>query len=261
MDWNDLTLELDLWAARGDVARLWWRDDDAVELLPALTALLELTNENDVELALAVVPAQATDALANELARRSNVVVVQHGYAHRNHAAMGLRAIECGGDRPVIEALEELRRGHERLRHLFGRRFSAILAPPWNNIDDAVAMRLDECGFAGLSTFGPRARQPRAAQISVANVHVDPLNWRKGGSFAGRDKALSGIVGELKARRLGMTESEEPLGLLTHHLRHDAGTWDFLARFLEITTMHAAARWLRVKEAFAPSLVAAEARA
>jgi hypothetical protein len=261
MDWDDLRRELDLWAAEGRIAQLWWRDDDASDLFPALTILLDLTNANDVELALAVVPAQATENLANGLAHRSNVTVLQHGFAHRNHGVVGGPAVECGGDRPVIETLDELKCGHERLRRLFGVRFSPFLAPPWNNIDPAVAMRIDECGFIGLSAFGPRASQPRAARISVANVHLDPINWRNGGSFVGREKAVSWIVLELKARRAGATDPEEPLGLVTHHLWHDLAMWDFLARLIEVTKIHPAARWLKVEEAFAPSAAEAEVRA
>ena len=69
------------------------------------------------------------------------------------------------------------------------------------------------------------------ASLVVANVHVDPINWRER-RFAGEGKALSGIIGELKARRDGATDADEPVGLLTHHLDHDAGLWKFLERLL-----------------------------
>ena len=251
VDWDVLTLELDAWADAKRVLPLWWRDDDAAEPSRALATLLDLADAFQVEVGLAVVPALASDALATDLTQRSNVAVLQHGYSHRNHAPEGARAIECGGARPVDEVLDELRWGRLRLANLFDVR-RPILAAPWNRIDVAVAMRLGECGFAGLSTFGPRAQQARPPGLAVANAHVDPLNWRAGGSFAGLDKALSGIIGEMRARLSGATEPDEPLGILTHHLQHDDATWAFLERFLDVTQRHPAARWLNVAEVFGP---------
>ena len=253
MDWDVLTLELDAWADAERALPLWWRDDDAADSLPALATLLDIADAFQVELGLAVVPVLASEALATDLTRRSHVAVLQHGYSHRNHAREGERAIECGGARPVDEVLHELQRGRLRLAELFDVRFRPILAAPWNRIDVAVAMRLDECGFAGLSTFGPRAQRARPPGLAVANAHVDPLNWREGGSFAGLDKALSGIIGEMRARLSGETEPDEPLGILTHHLQHDDATWAFLERLLDVTQRHPAARWRNVAEVFGPS--------
>ena len=261
MDWDALTHELDAWADADRVLSLWWRDDDAAEPLPALAALLDMANAFQVEVGLAVVPAFASEALANELARRPNIVVLQHGYSHRNHAAEGERAIECGGARPVDKVLDELGQGRWRLAQLFNARFAAILAAPWNRIDAAVAERIGECGFTGLSTFGPRAQQTRAPGLAVANAHVDPLDWRNGGRFAGEAKALGGIIGEMRARRQGATEPDEPLGLLTHHLQHDAATWAFFQRLLDVTQRHPAARWLNVAEAFGRATLSVEERA
>lgn len=251
MQWNDLRQELSQWADAGASAQLWWRDDDAAEATPALTRLLDLAVSAEVEVGLAAIPALASPALAEEVGTRPYVVALQHGYRHRNHAAPGQPAVECGGDRPVEETLDELRRGRERMAELFGERFVPVLAAPWNNIDDAVALRLDSCGLTGLSAYGPRARQKHTAAIAVVNVHVDPLNWRAGGRFAGTEKALSGIIGELRSRRTGATEPGEPLGLLTHHLDHDDAMWDFLELLFEVTRAHPAARWLSVGEAFA----------
>jgi hypothetical protein len=51
-----LTAELDLWSAAERPATLWWRDDDAAEVTPALERLLALADATGVPLALAVVP-------------------------------------------------------------------------------------------------------------------------------------------------------------------------------------------------------------
>ncbi len=239
-----------MWSAAGRVAEFWWRDDDAVAPTPALDRLLSLSDSFGIEIGVAVIPAPASDEIADALARHSGAVPLQHGYAHKNHAPPGAPAVECGGTRPVGEVMRELEAGAARMRELFGRRFKDVLAAPWNHIDPAVIEKLGDSGFCGASAYGPRAAM-KSGGLAIANAHVDPINWRER-RFAGTGKALSGIIGELAARRTGATDPDEPLGLLTHHLDHDEELWDFLERFFASTRAHPAARWLTIAEAFAP---------
>ena len=85
--WPALRDELDTWAEAGRTATLWWRDDDAVEPTPALDRLLALAARHEIPLALAVIPARASTALARRIAGSGpRIAPLQHGYAHRNHA-------------------------------------------------------------------------------------------------------------------------------------------------------------------------------
>jgi len=199
---------------------------------------------------VAVVPARAADALPAALRHSGNFALLQHGYAHRNHAPAGSPAVECGGARPVQEGLDELSLGRRSLTELFGARALPILAAPWNRIDRSVLDRLTESGFLGASAFGPRAAMRGAHGLAIANAHVDPMNWRAR-RFAGVEKALSGILGELQARLTEAADPEEPLGLLTHHLDHDEDLWKFLDQLFRLTKRHPAARWITPAEAFA----------
>jgi hypothetical protein len=253
VDFDDLARELDSWAEAGRVARFWWRDDDAIEPTPASSRLLDVGDAHGIEVAVAVIPAHASSGLAGEMARRKFAAVLQHGYAHKNHAPPGRPAVECGGARPVDEVIGELDAGRQRLAELFGAQVEPILAAPWNRIESPVLARLGEAGFRGVSAYGPRRVMERGNGLVVANVHVDPINWRER-RFAGEGKALSGIIGELKSRRQGATDSDEPVGLLTHHLDHDAELWNFLDQFFDATTLHPAARWIDLREAFASSI-------
>jgi len=254
---DSLRHELDLWGEAGRVAAFWWRDDDAVAPTQALDRLLGLSDRHGVEIGVAVIPAHMEDALADVLLSHAGAVVLQHGYAHTNHAPPGEPAVECGGSRPLEAVLEELRIGKERLAPLFGPRFAEVMAAPWNRIEAPVVGALAALGFRGVSAFGPRRAIKCAEALVVTNTHVDPINWKER-RFAGNEKASSGIVGELKARRVAATgaaaesaaEPDEPLGLLTHHLVHDEGLWDFLEAFLALTSAHPAARWLTIDAAF-----------
>jgi hypothetical protein len=249
--WGALTDTLDLWAAEGRTARLWWRDDDAGEAVPALLRLLNLGEDCGIDLALAVVPAAAEAPLAEAMDGHSRVTVAQHGWAHRNHGPAGQPAVEVGGTRAVADVLRELADGRERLTSLFGARFAPILVPPWNRIEASVLPHLVEAGYRGLSTFGTRGLPEPEPGLVTVNTHIDILRWRGGGHFAGADKVLRQLVGHMRDRIDRAGDKDEPIGLLTHHRDHDGQAWAFLDRLLRTTRDHPAACWLSVEQAFA----------
>ena len=101
--WRNLSAELDAWAAAGRSATLWWRDDDAVAPSPELDRLLTLARARDLPLALAVIPARASQDLADWLvAQPARATLVQHGYAHQNHARKGEKKAEFKLNAPPI---------------------------------------------------------------------------------------------------------------------------------------------------------------
>jgi hypothetical protein len=228
--WDGFQRELDAWAAAGRVATLWWRDDDAVRMSPALARLLALSE--NVPLALAVIPAEAEGFEAN-------ATVLQHGWSHENNAPAKSRKCELVD----VAVLERLALGKERLERLFGARFLAAIAPPWNRIADSVVAQLPALGYRGLSVLGPRRSR------FEANVHVDVMDWRARG-FAGDGKVLRQLAAHLTARRAGKVDADEPTGMMTHHLVHGAATERFLARLFATTGAHPAARWLEPRTVF-----------
>jgi len=238
-DWPALRAELDAWAAAGRTATFWWRDDDAEDATPALDALLALAGRAGVPLALAVIPAGATSALAARLAGEAGVAVMQHGWAHADHAPAGEKKAELGDHRPTDAVMADLDAGRDRLDALFGPAVRPVV-PPWNRIGPRIAAALAGRG-AALSLDGPRPG-PDARPFRV-NVHADPIAWRDGRGFAGEAAVLGAVVGHLAARRTGAADPTEATGLLTHHRVHDAGTDAFVARFLDETTGHPAAAW------------------
>lgn len=250
--WHSLTEELDRWADQGLTATLWWRDDDAALPDPALDRLLGLCHASlgHVSLALAVIPKTVHGEAAEAILAHDSVTVIQHGYAHQNHAAEGERKSEFGDNRDVRAALDELAFGRRRLADLFGGRFAPILAPPWNRLAGSLISRLGSVGLSGLSTYGPRAAAKPACDLVQVNSHIDVIDWRGSRGFVGEDIALGLAIGHLKARRTAAADGAEPTGLLSHHLAHDAPTWRFIEAFIAATGRHEAARWLAVGDAF-----------
>lgn len=251
-DWTELSQELDAWQRSGRRASLWWRDDDAVEPTAALERLLDLARAAEVPLALAVIPVRATPGLAARLARTATpVAVLQHGFAHVNHAAHGEKKIELGAQRPRESVLEELSRGRALLDGLFGDSEGGILVPPWNRIADDLLPDLAGLGYRGLSTFGPRRAAETAEGLPQANTHVDILRWCAPRGFAGESAVLAALTAHLAARRNGTADPAEPTGILTHHLAHDDAAWAFLAAMLRRLSAHLAVGFLGAKEVFA----------
>ena len=245
-----LARELDAWNAQGRRATLWLRDDDACADSPALARLTKLVRKHAVPVAIAAIPAVLEATLVAALRDCREATVVQHGFAHRNHAAAGERSAELGDGRDVRVRVDELRGGRERLEGAFGNRFVPILVPPWNRAGETLLPQLRGAGFAGLSRFGARAAPEAAPGLPQTNAHVDPIAWRRDRGFIGSDAAFARVVLHLRARRESTCDADEPTGILTHHLAFDDGAWGFVDAVLDCTTRHPACAWLDARRAF-----------
>jgi len=242
---DELSAHLDWFAERGRTVRFWWRDDDAVKPTPALDRMLELANRHAVDLALAVIPKEATQALAERLANEPHAVVLQHGWQHRNFQRkdLGEKAAELGSRRDPDELMALLAEGKTRLEGLFGAKFVPAMVPPWNRISPEICRRLPGIGLSGLSTF-TWFNFPHDGQVQS---HVDILKWKKQVRFIGWESARLRFDLQLTRRR---NTGDEPVGLLTHHLVHDAGCFEFLEIFLEVAARHEGAEWPTISELF-----------
>jgi hypothetical protein len=252
-DWRALDDELARWADHGRTATLWWRDDDATDVTPALDRLLALRARYDVGLGLAVIPERANGALAARLADDSGAMALQHGYAHQNHASGGEKKMELGPHRPAMVVLGELGTGWMALERLFGARALPVMVPPWNRIAPALVPTLPEIGLRGLSTHGPRPRVEPVRGLRQVNTHVDPIDWRGGGGFVGEAVALASLTRSLAIRRQSGLESVvggEPTGLLTHHLVQNEAVWAFIDRLIGRLRAHSGVRILTPREVF-----------
>ena len=248
--WDDLTRECAAWGEAGRTATWWWRDDDAVAPTPALEELLRVAHG---PIGLAVIPARLQPDLAPWLGRHPEVAVLQHGYAHRNEASANGRKSEFPDTRDLGAMEQDLAAGFRTLSAAFGKRFLPVLTPPWNRIGDRAVVILQSIGFKGLTRYLPRPA-PRAHGVNLVNTHVDVIDWRgrqgPPGGFLGESACLELFVGHLAARRAGTVDSDEPTGLLSHHLVHDPATWRFLEKLRDFLSNQAATRLLDPAVAF-----------
>lgn len=242
--WQWLGGELDTWADNDHTANFWWRDDDATEPTGALDKLLGLCDQRDVPLALAVIPGRLNPELVDLLRELKRVTVLQHGYAHQNHAAPGQRKLELGGTHASAKIIADLEQGYQILEQYFADRFIPVLVPPWNRIDGKVVSALSEIGFSGISAMKVRRQACPAPGLLQVNTHLDPVNWRHTGGFIGVYPAIAILIQHLLARRTGYRDYDEPTGILTHHLVQNDAVWRFLDDLLQFLGDHPAVAWL-----------------
>jgi hypothetical protein len=240
-DWNDLMTELDQWVAESRIASFWWRDDDAVDVTPALERALSLSRRYQAPIHLSVIPACMLESFGNELDNDVRISVLQHGYAH----ARG----ELYGDRPLEQVAEELVKGREILSNAFGDQFVPVLVPPWNLIRGEYIPLIPQADLHALSADGQRPTRFAIPGVEILNTHSGPLDWEHGNPrFAGKEVPLQAIVEHLRARRIGSADPDEPTGFCTHHLRNDDSSWDFFERLLAETSVHRGARWIALRD-------------
>jgi hypothetical protein len=252
--WDGLAEELAAWQASGRRASFWWRDDDAVAASPALERLAALSAAAGAPLAIAAIPKRIEPSLALALAGHSTVWLLQHGFAHIDHAkGRGKGAWELGLHRPMEIILGELEAGRAIMQAAFATQFLHVVAAPWNHIDPQLMPGLRERGYRGVSSYGERPLFPPLPGFVEANIHFDVSNWKQGARFRGEAAALEMIVGHLRRRRLGEAEQDEPTGIVTHHAALDEASWRFMAEFLTFVAGHPAAQWLSPKEIFGGS--------
>jgi hypothetical protein len=242
--WQDLDRELQTWADAGRQATLWWRDDDAAECTAPLERLLRLAAQSGKALHLAVIPARLDAELAATLRAMPLVRVLQHGFAHANHAAAGERAAELARSRPLATVCRELADGWRRLQDAAMPRTLPVLVPPWNRIAPELVPHLPALGYRVLSTFSAREPREPAPGLLQVNAHCDPIKWKDGRGFRGTESTLEALVQHLAERRTGQVDAEEPTGLLTHHLQMDEPGWELMAELLARTARHQGARWI-----------------
>tara|TARA_E500000318_G_scaffold61026_3_gene56632 strand:- start:1141 stop:1911 length:771 start_codon:yes stop_codon:yes gene_type:complete len=245
-----LLRELDQWASDGLIARIWWRDDDLQRPTPSLEPLLAMAEATGWAPGLAVVPEGAdTDALMSRLAGTDAELLV-HGFAHRNHATADEKKCEFPASRPLADRCGDAREGLNRLRDTFPDRLLPCFVPPWNRIAPDLVDCLTDCGFTGLSTFGPRQASDAAPGLRRVNTHIDVIDWRGTRKFVGREAVAAALTSHLEARRAGRADAEEPSGLLTHHLVMVDEDWRALETLALELKLHAAVDLIAPRDCF-----------
>jgi hypothetical protein len=197
---------------------VFFRDDDAGWGDERLLELIDRFSEHGLPLDLAVIPAELTEGLAEQLRTRP-VGLHQHGYAHTDHQVEG-RKCEFGPARSRSQQLADIAAGQERLRALLGARLDPFFTPPWNRCTADTGSVLVELGFALLS------RESKAEPLGVIPelpVHLDVAR-------------LSPT--ELDSRFAALVGAGGPIGVMFHHAVMEPADMAFASELLGLLASH-----------------------
>jgi peptidoglycan/xylan/chitin deacetylase (PgdA/CDA1 family) len=228
---------LDEVVEQGRRVRLWLRDDDAVEPTEPLDRLLDMTSSRTIPLTLAVIPKDTGEALVRRLEDAPLASVALHGWSHQNHAPTGEKKQELGLHRPQQVVLAELKDGLDKLATLHPQRFIPMLVPPWNRLAPSLWSELPALGLTLLSVFG---KEREESPIALVNTHIDIMDWHGTGGGRPADELFAELAGWI-----ARADTPPVIGVLTHHLVHDAAAWAFLGTLLAVTASHPACEWAR----------------
>jgi len=237
-----LRRELARWQAAGHQAAFWIRDDDATRMSPEFERLLTLQKKYSLPMAISVIPKWCGLQLPNIIRDRPDMIVLQHGWSHENHAGQPGQHSEFGANRTAGEVREELAMGRTRLEILYGDQFIPGFVPPWNHIAP-VHMPL----FKDYQFISGRNCMEGAVEMKTLHVHLDVLRWGDRPRFRGKRKIIRELCKELRRRR--ENGKNTPLGIQLHHLVMDRASWRFTDQLLGTLAAHSAAQFLDVRQA------------
>jgi len=133
-----------------------------------------------------------------------------------------------------------------RLAALFGDRFLPVLVPPFNEMSYHLAGAVRAAGYAYVSVYGDF---PGLA-LASRNIHLDIIDWPTG-QAAEPAVNVRRAIGALRLRRYGIVPASAPIGVVTHHLVHDAAIWSVAEELLGRLARHSAVATPDVAQIFA----------
>lgn len=230
VDWSPLRSTLKEFRRNGLDLPVWWRDDDATEPTEALDQLHDTALRLQVPVHVAVISGLAKPELASMNDASGILVPVAHGWKHENNAPPEEKRSEFGTPRP--EAAQEIQMSFEAMKSIFGSGFLPLFVPPWNRFDPSHVTALRTTGYRGISTFPSRRILGPTPGILQVKTHIDPVDWHGTYGLHSPETIIERTVFRLQARRRGIEDITEPLGLLTHHLVHTKEIWQFCESFM-----------------------------
>ena len=165
---------------------------------PALDRLLELHREPRCRWRSRSCRRSATPALAERLGRQPGVDLLQHGYAHLNHAAPGEKKAELGPSGRPWSCWASSAPAGMALERLFGAGALPVLVPPWNRIAPGPGAHLAGNRLSrSLDLRHPRGRVHPVARILQVNTHVDLIDWKGAAASPAKRRCLARLVAAL----------------------------------------------------------------
>ncbi|MBP5343764.1 MAG: polysaccharide deacetylase family protein [Alphaproteobacteria bacterium] len=227
---------------------MWWRDDDVrAKCIPfykykeqieyrrykqKLQTILELLNKYQIPPIFAVIPENYLEKgqSLTELLKANKAFVMLHGLKHVRNMLVGLPPSEFPDYRQ--EDYLKIMEFYKSFKQIFGEQLLNAFCPPYNNINEVLAEKLNE---AGLIISSSNESQEIS---SIYNVDYDFCDWT-----IHKPKAKEKIVNELCAL---LKSGRKSIGINSHHLRLSAedGDFAFFDRIFSIISKSEKVHWI-----------------
>lgn len=229
--------------------QLWWRDDDFDSSGAGLDALKRVAAETGIVPLIAAIPDRISATKLRQLDLPADWFFCQHGYRHRSYEKEGQPHNEFGEARGADEVRNDLLKGRERLRSLFGSQYLDVMVPPWSKFAVSHERIISELCYKGFSSSGLAKRADISPTIVQENVHLDLLRW---GSTDGPTAApWERVMDRLEQCLVGLaSQSTVRLGILTHHKAMKEDAFELLQNFILTTSSMRAVAWLSASHLF-----------
>jgi predicted deacetylase len=165
--------------------------------------------------------------LSDRLRSAPNLTVAQHGTDHVNRRPPGQPPNEYPSATSAAEVGLAIAAARRRMAEAGLE--PSVYVPPWNQVDETLLKALQHVGYRVYSAALDDHALPGLVQIGA---QLDIMRWgRTPPRFRGEARIWDSLRRRLRvARRCG--QFQRSVGLLTHHLAHDAAAWRFLETFL-----------------------------
>lgn len=205
--------------------KFWWRDDDISESTKELKRLLDFSINNKLFVHLSVIPKYLSKNAINLIKKYNNVLVLQHGYEHKNNADFGEPLNEFSCNRPLSNHINNINLGFTDLSFNFGKQFIPIFVPPWHHISETVIEQLSELGIRGISLIGDYNKKYN--NLRNNNVHIDIHRWdsKTENNYQVKIRSYNEIIAEIYNIIFKIDDQQILIGILTHSQIMNINHW------------------------------------
>lgn len=205
--------------------RVFFRADDIGRVDDRFCRLMQIFQEKNVPLCLAIVPQWMNTMEWRQMQQFTPAAPLwcwhQHGWSHVNHEPAGKKS-EFGPSRTREQIRNDLSTGRSRLETILGGLFLPVFTPPWNRCSVETLELLEELKFQAVSR-SKNAKPPYSGSIRDLAVNVD-LHTRRETDF---QQGWQNLLAELKTAAQSGT-----IGVMLHHQLMNDAAYQFLSNLI-----------------------------
>ncbi len=190
--------------------KIFFRNDDVYKLDRKFMKFHEIFMKEKLPIAYAVIPGkidkETADFLIHEKKNQGLISIIQHGWMHKNNSNTN-KKYEFGDIRNYDKQKNDISKGKERMKKLFGNDFENIFVPPFHRFNETTIKIIQALGFKCFSSCSDtRARNNTFADIPIS-VSMQ--------SYDEKTKTLG--FREMFIEFLRCYKKKDYIGILFHH--------------------------------------------